>query len=311
MDKSDHDKGQPSRRELIDAGGQEWPFDDRTRAGRSLWLGDEHLSGGGGARIIWTSSRAATKDHTNWASIAVNPSSADSKATGAAAQRDSGSYGSGSGSDQPKGSAGSEFPRHSESYGEAKYVVDMLNVELDRRLRAQAASTQAKTAAETKPTGAESSSSGSGSGKGRGRAVEPVRSMVMCPGFVATELTPWFMKMAALIEPVIRPYLCGFNVKLPRGADALLRLGVLGSEFVRPDVKWITHRGKLAAASAGDFPREEAEVARAATTCDEWMERWRAAAGEAAGGGAPSAGSADAKADEPRPEGGNATDGGI
>jgi NAD(P)-dependent dehydrogenase (short-subunit alcohol dehydrogenase family) len=186
---------------------------------------------GEAGRIIWSASRAAAIAHVSWEAIAPpfigDASAGDSVAVDGA---------------------------HTESYGEAKCIADLLNVAMGRRLE------------ELQREGA--------SRKGRG-----VSSIAVCPGFVDTDMTPGFTAALLPVLLPLRPIANGFNVTPRRGTAVHLAVATLPAAELSPSNKYVLLNGDLGVAIKGATISTEATVARAQGLVANWLRFWRTRAG--------------------------------
>ncbi|KAA0165202.1 hypothetical protein FNF27_07693 [Cafeteria roenbergensis] len=203
-----------------------------------LWLRPDSGCGGGGARVVWTSSRAANLT-TDVASLRPEGLACAPEAEAARAALD--------------------------AYGEAKFLQDALCHNMQRRLR------------EGLPASAAGAREGSFSGTGDGAPTGPAPDAcvtAVCPGFVATALTPWFMQLGLPFLELVRPSVCGQQLTARRGISPHLAVAIAAPSVTVPGRKLVVHRGMLTAAANGQRAATEEEQQAATEVCDEWLARW-------------------------------------
>jgi len=193
----------------------------------AAWLRPDAGRGGGGARVVWTGSRAAD----------VN-----ADITGLQLERLS------------PGGAHGQARSEADAYGEAKAVVDAAVRPMRDYLRGGAGLL--------------------GKGGGALGRCGGVMVAVVCPGFVATDLTPWFMRAAVPFLDVIRPVVCGQQLTPRRGIAPHLAAALADPGVLDTDGKLITHRGMLTRAVNGWREHTSKDDDGTTRLLRQWLLRW-------------------------------------
>jgi NAD(P)-dependent dehydrogenase (short-subunit alcohol dehydrogenase family) len=204
LERASRGRASSSSPRVVDGGSEDVPtprFPEGAPCDEGLWVRPDLGEGGGGARVVWTGSRAAS----------MEPSFADPK----------------SASPLPMG------------YGDVKATQDLMNRALQKEL-----------------------------GDG-------IHCVVAGPGFVATELTPWFMQMGLPVLHLIRPHVCGQQLSVRNGCAPHLAVALASPSVLRSDRKFIVHRGMLTNATSGwrDFTVEWEH--KAVECVNGWLEHWK------------------------------------
>ena len=112
---------------------------------------------------------------------------------------------------------------------------------------------------------------------------------VVCPGFVATDLTPAFFNVCGPLIRLVRCLVPFMMVTGERGcAPHLALMAEANPRSVASDAKWAMRGDCLERTTDGSPPLPLAEQERMWARAEQWMRVWRAAAAaadEGAGGG--------------------------
>jgi hypothetical protein len=114
----------------------------------------------------------------------------------------------------------------------------------------------------------------------------PFPCIVICPGFVDTEMCPIFFKASVPFFQYIRAFTPGFNITGARGTAAHLAALLLPSESFSPYEKYVLQGGGIAPATNGVYftpatrasGEADAAIARAHTLVNDWLALWTSAA---------------------------------
>lgn len=129
-----------------------------------------------------------------------------------------------------------------DTYAQAKYAQDLINIELAKHVRTPTA--------------------------------------VLCPGFVATELTPAFFNMGIPLFTLIRKYAPSMTLTKFRGTAAHIALMVSPESLLREgiDRKWVLNGDRISPAVYGNPSLYYADVQRMWNICNQWLTIWRESA---------------------------------
>ncbi len=115
-------------------------------------------------------------------------------------------------------------------------------------------------------------------------------SLIICPGFVATELTPAFFNMGIPFFKLVRKYAPSMTLTGLRGTAAHVAAMVSSEELLKGgDKKWVLACDRIAPAVRGCPPMPREAQDRMWKVCEGWLRVWREEAARkaaAAAGGA-------------------------
>jgi hypothetical protein len=205
------------------------PCPDTAPVNRRIWRRPDAGCGGGGARVVWTGSRAAK--------TTAALSELDVSATGLVAED------------------------AADAYGEVKQLVDALSPMLEQRLR--------EGPGFVSPTGSKREI------PALKQAAPAAHNVVVCPGFVATDIAPYFMKLALPLLEVLRPHICGQQLTVRRGIQPHLAAVLADDSDCNPSHKLICHRGMVTAPCNGFVEPDSANQLAAVDVVEGWLRKWR------------------------------------